>query len=84
MIVIATFLMKAIYYGSSDHLSGNAMSVRPKIISLGAMDSGVEAALSQRFEVLREVEQGLDEIVAAHGDEIVPLSRAAERLRRLN
>jgi lactate dehydrogenase-like 2-hydroxyacid dehydrogenase len=42
-------------------------------MSLGAMDSGVEAALSQRFEILREVEQGLDEIVVAHGNEIVAI-----------
>ena len=46
------------------------MAPRIKILSLGAMDAGVDNALAERFEVLREDDLGLSNIINAQGPEI--------------
>src|ERR1700733_3064576 len=51
----------------------DAMSNRIKILSIGAMDKRVDETLAARYEVYRDDLLGLDQIIAAHGNEIVGL-----------
>ncbi|MCW8306597.1 2-hydroxyacid dehydrogenase [Acidiphilium sp. PA] len=46
------------------------MSKAAKILSLGAIMPIVDEALDARFEVFRDTDTALDEIIGAHGDEI--------------
>ncbi len=49
------------------------MSNRIKILSIGAMDKRVDEALAARYDLYRDDVLGLDQIIAAHGNEIVGL-----------
>jgi lactate dehydrogenase-like 2-hydroxyacid dehydrogenase len=49
------------------------MSNRIKILSMGAMDKRVDEVLAARYDLYREDVLGLDNIIAAHGNEIVGL-----------
>jgi lactate dehydrogenase-like 2-hydroxyacid dehydrogenase len=49
------------------------MTIRPKILSLGRMDPGVDAELGRRFEVFRDETPGLQNILAGRGPEIAAI-----------
>jgi lactate dehydrogenase-like 2-hydroxyacid dehydrogenase len=49
------------------------MSNRIKILSIGAMDKRVDEALAARYDVYRDDVLGLEQIIAAHGNEITGL-----------
>jgi lactate dehydrogenase-like 2-hydroxyacid dehydrogenase len=49
------------------------MSNRIKILSIGSMDKRVDEVLAARYDVYRDDLLGLDQIIAAHGNEIVGL-----------
>jgi lactate dehydrogenase-like 2-hydroxyacid dehydrogenase len=49
------------------------MSNRIKILSMGAIEKRVDEILAARYDIYREDVLGLDNIIAAHGNEIVGL-----------